>query len=322
MSREKHDVYITRQLPRQAVEMLKPECSVEINPHDRALSRGELEEAIKGVDGIITLLSDNIDAELIDMNPDLEVIANYAVGYDNIDVEACSDRDIAVSNTPGVLTETTADLAWALILAAARRIPEADRYTREGRYEGWGPMLMLGSDVHSKTLGIMGLGRIGKAVARRGSAGFDMDVIYYNRSRDEEFEQKYGVEYRPLDELLEQSDFVSLHLPLTPATEKLIGENELDKMKDEAYLINTARGAVVDENALLHALREGKIAGAGIDVYEDEPKLTPGLAGLDNLVMLPHIGSASVETRAEMAVMAAENMLAGLRGERMPNRIN
>ncbi len=322
MSREKHDVYITRQLPRQAVEMLKPECSVEINPHDRALSRGELEEAIKGVDGIITLLSDNIDAELIDMNPDLEVIANYAVGYDNIDVEACSDRDIAVSNTPGVLTETTADLAWALILAAARRIPEADRYTREGRYEGWGPMLMLGSDVHSKTLGVMGLGRIGKAVARRGSAGFDMDVIYYNRSRDEEFEQKYGVEYRPLDELLEQSDFVSLHLPLTPATEKLIGENELDKMKDEAYLINTARGAVVDENALLHALREGKIAGAGIDVYEDEPKLTPGLAGLDNLVMLPHIGSASVETRAEMAVMAAENMLAGLRGERMPNRIN
>lgn len=322
MSREKHDVYITRQLPRQAVEMLKPECSVEINPHDRALSRGELEEAIKGVDGIITLLSDNIDAELIDMNPDLEVIANYAVGYDNIDVEACSDRDIAVSNTPGVLTETTADLAWALILAAARRIPEADRYTREGRYEGWGPMLMLGSDVHSKTLGVMGLGRIGKAVARRGSAGFDMDVIYYNRSRDEEFEQEYGVEYRPLDELLEQSDFVSLHLPLTPATEKLIGENELDKMKDEAYLINTARGAVVDENALLHALREGKIAGAGIDVYEDEPKLTPGLAGLDNLVMLPHIGSASVETRAEMAVMAAENMLAGLRGERMPNRIN
>ena len=322
MSREKHDVYITRQLPRQAVEMLKPECSVEINPHDRALSRGELEEAIKGVDGIITLLSDNIDAELIDMNPDLEVIANYAVGYDNIDVEACSDRDIAVSNTPGVLTETTADLAWALILAAARRIPEADRYTREGRYEGWGPMLMLGSDVHSKTLGVMGLGRIGKAVARRGSAGFDMDVIYYNRSRDEEFEQKYGVEYRPLDELLEQSDFVSLHLPLTPATEKLIGENELDKMKDEAYLINTARGAVVDENALLHALREGKIAGAGIDVYEDEPKLTPGLAGLDNLVMLPHIGSASVETRSEMAVMAAENMLAGLRGERMPNRIN
>ena len=322
MSREKHDVYITRQLPRQAVEMLKPECSVEINPHDRALSRGELEEAIKGVDGIITLLSDNIDAELIDMNPDLEVIANYAVGYDNIDVEACSDRDIAVSNTPGVLTETTADLAWALILAAARRIPEADRYTREGRYEGWGPMLMLGSDVHSKTLGVMGLGRIGKAVARRGSAGFDMDVIYYNRSRDEEFEQEYGVEYRPLDELLEQSDFVSLHLPLTPATEKLIGEKELDKMKDEAYLINTARGAVVDENALLHALREGKIAGAGIDVYEDEPKLTPGLAGLDNLVMLPHIGSASVETRAEMAVMAAENMLAGLRGERMPNRIN
>ena len=322
MSREKHDVYITRQLPRQAVEMLKPECSVEINPHDRALSRGELEEAIKGVDGIITLLSDNIDAELIDMNPDLEVIANYAVGYDNIDVEACSDRDIAVSNTPGVLTETTADLAWALILAAARRIPEADRYTREGRYEGWGPMLMLGSDVHSKTLGVMGLGRIGKAVARRGSAGFDMDVIYYNRSRDEEFEQEYGVEYRPLDELLEQSDFVSLHLPLTPATEKLIGEKELDKMKDEAYLINTARGAVVDENALLHALREGEIAGAGIDVYEDEPKLTPGLAGLDNLVMLPHIGSASVETRSEMAVMAAENMLAGLRGERMPNRIN
>jgi len=322
MSREKHDVYITRQLPRQAVEMLKPECSVEINPNDRALSRGELEEAIKGVDGIITLLSDNIDAELLDLNPDLKVIANYAVGYDNIDVEACSDRDIAVSNTPGVLTETTADLAWALILAAARRIPEADRYTREGRYEGWGPMLMLGSDVHSKTLGIMGLGRIGKAVARRGSAGFDMDVIYYNRSRDEEFEQEYGVEYRPLDELLEQSDFVSLHLPLTPATEKLIGEKELDKMKDEAYLINTARGAVVDENALLHALREGKIAGAGIDVYEDEPKLTPGLAGLDNLVMLPHIGSASVETRSEMAVMAAENMLAGLRGERMPNRIN
>lgn len=314
-------VFVTRSLPQESIDMLKQECKLEVNPHDRTLTRAELEEGIKGVDGMISLLTDNIDAELLDLNPDLQVIANYAVGYDNIDVEACTERGICVSNTPGVLTETTADLTWTLLMAVARRVVEADKYTRAGKYESWGPMLMLGSDVYGKKLGIIGLGRIGKAVAKR-AAGFDMEVSYYSRSREKEFEAEYGVELKDIEDLLAESDFISIHTPLTSETEKMIGEKEFSQMKNSAYIINTSRGAVIDEKALLHALREGKIAGAGIDVYEDEPKLTPGLDRQDNLVMLPHIGSASVETRTKMAIMAAENILAGVKNEKMPNIVN
>ena len=319
---DKPKVYVTRKLPQKSLDMIEEECDMEVNSHDRALTRGELEKAIQGIDGLLCLLTDNIDEDLLKLNPDLQVVANYAVGYDNIDVEACTEKGILVSNTPGVLTDTTADLAWTLLLATARRVVEADKFTKAGKYEGWSPMLLMGGDVYGKKLGIIGLGRIGKAVVKRAVGGFDMDVVYYDKFRDEEFEKDYDLEYVEFEELLETSDFISVHTPLTPETEKMIGEEEFETMKDKAYLINTSRGAVIDEKALLQALRDDEIAGAGLDVYEDEPKLTPGLVGEDNVVLLPHIGSASVETRTEMATMAADNLIAGLKGEKMPNIVN
>ena len=318
----KPEVFVTRKLPQKALTMIEKECSMEINPHDRAMTRGELKEAIQGIDGLLCLLTDEIDEELLDLNPDLKVIANYAVGYDNIDVEACTQKGIPVSNTPGVLDDTTADLAWTLLMCTARRVIEADKFIRAGKYEGWGPMMFLGGDIYNKTLGIIGLGRIGTGVARRARKGFGMDVNYYDANRKKEAEKELGINYLELNELLKTSDFISIHVPLTSATEKMIGEKEFKMMKETAYLVNTARGAVIDEKALLQALRDGEIAGAGLDVYEDEPKLTPGLAGQDNVVLLPHIGSASIETRTKMATMAADNLLAGLKGEKMPNIIN
>ena len=318
----KPKVYVTRKLPQEALDMIEKECEMEVNPHDRALTRGELEKVVQGIDGLLCLLTDDIEGELLDLNPDLKVIANYAVGYDNIDVEACNERGIPVSNTPGVLTDTTADLAVTLLMATARRIVEADKFTRAGKYEGWGPMMLMGGDIYDKTLGIIGLGRIGQGVAKRAVGGFDMEVLYHDVKAKPELEAELGVEYRGLEEMLKQVDFLSIHVPLNPATEKMIGEQELEMMKDTAYVINTSRGAVIDEKALLHALRSGEIAGAGMDVYEDEPKLTPGLAEQDNVIMLPHIGSASVETRTKMATMAAENLLAGLKRKEMPNLVN
>lgn len=315
-------VYVTRGLPQKALDMIAAECEMQVNPYDRVMTRQELEEAIKEVDGMLCLLTDYIDASLLDLNPNLKVLANYAVGFNNIDVAACTERRIAVSNTPGVLTETSADLAWALIMAVARRIVEADRFTREGKFDGWGPMMFLGGDVYGKTLGVVGMGRIGQGVVRR-AKGFDMKVIYYNTNRKSKAEENaLGVEYRELESLLQEADFVSLHVPLIPETVHLIGERELKMMKNTAYLINTARGPVVDEKALVRALREGEIAGAGLDVFEQEPKLEEGLASLDNVVILPHIASASTDTRTKMAMMAAENLLAGLKGEKMPNIIN
>ena len=316
------EVFVTRKLPQKALTMIEKECSLEINPHDRAMTRGELQEAIQGINGLLCLLTDDIDEELLDLNPDLKVIANYAVGYDNIDVEACTQKGIPVSNTPGVLDDTTADLAWTLLMCTARRVIEADKFIRAGKYEGWGPMMFLGGDIYNKTLGIIGLGRIGTGVARRARKGFGMDVNYYDANRKKEAEKELGINYLELNDLLQTSDFISIHVPLTSATEKMIGEKEFKIMKESAYLVNTARGAVIDEKALLQALRDGEIAGAGLDVYEDEPKLTPGLAGQDNVVLLPHIGSASIETRTKMATMAADNLLAGLKGEKMPNIIN
>ncbi|MBS3989576.1 MAG: D-glycerate dehydrogenase [Dethiobacter sp.] len=319
---KKPKVYVTRRLPQKALDMIAAECEMQVNPYDRVMTRQELEEAIKEVDGILCLLTDSIDASLLNLNPNLKVLANYAVGFNNIDVAACTQRRIAVSNTPGVLTETSADLAWALIMTVARRIVEADRFTREGKFDGWGPMMFLGGDVCGKTLGVVGMGRIGQAVVRR-AKGFDMKVIYYNTNRKSEAEENaLGVEYRELDSLLQEADFVSLHVPLMDETVHLIGEGELKVMKNTAYLINTARGPVVDEKALVKALREGEIAGAGLDVFEQEPELEEGLASLDNVVILPHIASASTDTRTKMAMMAAENLLAGLKGEKMPNIIN
>jgi len=316
-------VYVTRRIPQPGIDMIVKEHEVEINPYDRVLTREELLKAVKGKDGILTLLTDRIDAEVFDAaGPQLKVVSNYAVGYDNIDVNEATRRRIVVTNTPGVLTETTADLAWTLIMSVARRIVEADRFTRAGRYDGWAPMLFLGQDIFGKTLGIIGMGRIGQAVARR-AKGFNMKVIYNDLKRiPEELEKELNATFVSLDELLENSDFVSLHTFLSPETHHLINEDRLKNMKKTAYLINTSRGPVVDESALVKALKEGWIAGAGLDVYEFEPKLTPGLVECENTVLLPHIASASVETRTKMATMAAENLLAVLANKRPPNPVN
>lgn len=316
-------VYITRRIPEPGIEMIRKEHEVEVNPYDRVLTREELLQAVKGKDGILCLLTDKIDAEVFDAaGPQLKVVSNYAVGYDNIDVNEATKRGVVVTNTPGVLTETTADLAWALILSTARRVVEADKFTRAGKYEGWAPMLFLGQDVFGKTLGIIGMGRIGQAVARR-AKGFNMKVLYNDIRRiPEDLEKELNATFVSLDELIEQSDFISLHTYLSPETYHLINEERLKRMKKTAYLINTSRGPVVDEAALVKALKEGWIAGAGLDVYEFEPKLVPGLAECENAVLLPHIASASVETRTKMATMAAENLLAVLAGKMPPNPVN
>lgn len=320
---QKPKVYITRKLPQKALDMINREYNFEINPQNRPLTRSELEEAIQGRDGMITMLSDNIDEDLLKLNPELKVIANYAVGYDNIDIDACNEFNVLVSNTPEVLTETTADFTWALLMTAAMRIAEADKFVRKKKYEGWSPMPSLSrGSLGQKTLGIIGFGRIGKAVAKR-ARGFGMKILYHEPSRlPEEEEIEHGASYRKFEDLLKESDFVTLHLPLLESTRHLIGEQELKIMKETAYLINTARGAIIDEKALKRALEKEEIAGAALDVFEEEPALTPGLSELENVILTPHIASASRETRTQMAVIAAENLIAGLKGEEMPNLVN
>jgi glyoxylate reductase len=316
-------VFVTREIPAPGLDLLRQECEVEVNPHDRALTRKELLLGMRGKDGLLCLLTDTIDAAVMDAGlPTLKGLANYAVGFNNIAVAEATRRGLPVSNTPGVLTETTADLAWTLLMATARRIVEADRFTREGKFQGWAPLLFLGQDVHGKTLGLIGFGRIGEAMARR-ARGFDLKVLYYDaRRRPADEERRLGVEYRSLPELLALSDFVSLHVNLDETTRHLIGAPELARMKPTAILINTARGPVLDEKALVEALQRGTIRGAGLDVFEEEPALASGLAELENVVIVPHIASASVETRTKMAVMAAENLLAMLKGEPVPNLVN
>jgi glyoxylate reductase len=273
-------------------------------------------------DALLTMLSDRIDAEVLDAGRRLRVVANMAVGYDNIDVPAATERGILVTNTPGVLTETTADLAWALLLAAARRVAEGDRLTRTGGWKAWHPSFLLGRDVHGATLGIVGLGQIGLAVARR-ARGFDMRLLYHSRTRRPEAEAELGLEFVELEQLLKESDFVSLHVFLSPQTRHLIGERELALMKPTAILVNTTRGPVVDQRALYRALKDRRIAAAGLDVAEEEPiPLDDPLLTLDNVTITPHVGSASVATRGKMAAMAVENVLAALRGEQPPNCVN
>jgi len=319
---QKPKVLVTRRIPQPGLDMLYEHCEVELNEEERVLTKEEIVERIKDKDGMLCLLTDEIDDEILGAAPNLRGVANYAVGFNNIDVAAATKRKIPVTNTPGVLTETTADFAWALLMAAARRVVESDRFTREGKYTGWGPSLFLGVDVYGKTLGLVGLGRIGKAVAKR-AYGFDMKVLYYDLHRlSPEEEKALNLTYVSLPELLQTSDFVSLHVPLTPDTRHLISKEELAMMKKTAVLVNTARGPVVDEAALVEALRNGEIFAAGLDVYEDEPELAPGLAELDNVVVAPHIASASVETRTKMATMAAENLIAMLQGKRPPNIVN
>ena len=313
---------VTGRLPEEVMSLIKEELRVEAHVEDRPMERQRLLDLVVDKDGLLCMITDRIDEEVLDKAPGLKMIANLAVGYDNIDVGAATLRGIPVSNTPDVLTDATADITFALILATARRVVEGDRKTRAGEFRFWAPLHFLGREVSRKTLGIIGFGRIGKAVARR-AKGFDMEVLYYSRRRLEASEEKeMGVGYADLKPLLEQSDFVSLHVPLTRGTHHLIGRRELETMKHSSYLINTSRGPVVDEGALLGVLNEGGIGGAGLDVYENEPALTPGLTDLKNVVLLPHVGSGTIETRTRMALKAAENLLAGLRGKRPPDILN
>lgn len=317
-----HKIFVTRQLPGPAVEDLRRVGEVRVNPEDRAPTRAELREGVRDRDALLCLLTEKVDGEVMDESPRLQVISNVAVGYDNIDVEAATARGIFVTNTPRVLTETVADLTWALILGTARRVVEADHFLRAGRWQSWSPTLLAGNDVHHRTLGVVGLGQIGTAVARR-AQGFDMQVLYYDVSRKAAVEEELDLTYRELDELLRVADYITVHVPLNPATRHLIGDREIGLMKKSAYLINTSRGPVVDERALVHALKEGRIAGAGLDVFEHEP-LTPSspLVELDNVVLLPHIGSASLATRSAMASLAAECVIAVLSGRVPPALVN
>lgn len=313
--------FVSRPIPDSGLAVFR-EAGIEFeqNSKEMLLSKGELISRLRDKEGLLCLLTDRVDSEVMDACPGLRGIANCAAGFDNIDVKEASLRGIQVTNTPGVLTETTADLAWALMLAVARRVVEADRFTRAGRFTRWEMNLLLGADVHGKTLGIVGAGRIGAAVAMR-AKGFRMRILYCSPGRNEPVEREVGAVRVDLDRLLRESDYISLHVPLTPETRHLIGARELGLMKEGAVLVNTSRGPVVDEAALVRSLQEGRIGGAGLDVYEEEPKLHEGLKELDNVVLLPHIGSASRETRSLMATIAATNLVAMLRGERPPNLV-
>ncbi|MGC8777315.1 MAG: 2-hydroxyacid dehydrogenase [Candidatus Caldatribacteriaceae bacterium] len=311
---EKYRVLVTRRIPQEGLAILQDFCEVEVGNLEGVLPREVLLQKVRGKHGLLVLLTDTIDREVMEeAGGTLRVISNYATGFNNIDVPEATRRGIMVTNTPGVLTETTADLTLALLLSVARRIVEGDALVRSGRFTGWDPLLLLGEDVYGKVLGIVGFGRIGKAVARR-ARGFDMQVLYYSRKRAPQEEREWGVRYVDLPELLRSADFVTLHVPLTSETYHLIGERELRMMKKSAYLINTSRGPVVDEKALVRALREGVIRGAGLDVFENEPRIEPELLHLPNVVLLPHIGSASLSTRTRMAVVAARNLLQALQG--------
>ena len=306
-------VTVTNIFPQVALDKLSSECDLKINR--TSLTKEELKQKVSGSDAVISYLTDRIDQDIIDRGTKLKIIANYGAGFNNIDVTYASERGIWVTNTPNVLHETTADLTWAMILGTARQIVSADRYTREGKFQGWGAKLFLGGDVHEKTLGIIGLGEIGRSVARR-AIGFNMRTLYYQRNRlPKEEEKKLNVEYATFEKILRASDFLTLHVPLTEETEYMIGNDEIALMKKTAYLIHTARGKVIDDYALVAALREGRLAGAALDVYEDEPELTEGMRELDNLMILPHIGSASFETRDKMALLVADNILDALEGK-------
>jgi len=323
MSTSRPSVFVTRRIPQLGLDLLAPTIDLEVWPGELPPPYETLVEKSRQVDGLLCLLTDRIDRPLLESAaPRLKVVSQFAVGVDNIDLAAATALGIPVGNTPGVLTETTADFAWALLMAAARRVVEADKLTRRGGWKTWGPQFMLGPDIYGATLGIVGFGRIGQAVARR-AGGFGMRILYFDHKRDLEAEKSLGAVWTPLDSLLAEADFVTLHTSLNAGTFHLVGESQFAKMKASAILVNTSRGPVVDQQALYTALSSGQIAYAAIDVTEQEP--IPGndpLLSLDNLVIAPHIASASIQARNKMALMAAENMLAGLRREKLPTCAN
>jgi glyoxylate reductase len=317
----KPKVLITRKILPEALDYLKKHVNYEIGALDRNLTKQELIEKIGDKEGLLSLLVDTIDKEVLDSAKSLKIIANCAVGYNNIDIEEVRRRRILVTNTPGVLTETTTDLTWALILAVARRIAEADRFTREKKFKGWELDLFLGKEISGKRLGIIGMGRIGKAVALRACA-FDMETVYSDPHRlSPEDEKKYNATYLSLDELLSTADIITIHAALTPETFHLLSKQKISLIKKDGILINVARGSIVDEKALAEALEKGQIWGAGLDVYEREPEIEDKLFSLNSVVLLPHIGSASYETRLKMAMMAARNLILGVRGEQPENLV-
>jgi glyoxylate reductase len=314
-------IFITRKIPKAGLDLLEKHHEIELNPYNRVLKKQEILAGIKDKDGLLCLLTDNIDEEIINSEPKLKMISNYAVGFNNIDIKAAIKRKIPVSNTPGVLTNATSDMAWALLFSAARRVVEADRFTRAKKFKGWDPMLMLGQEITNSTLGVIGTGRIGTAFAIK-SKGFDMNVLYFDKKTNNELEMELNAKKVGLNELITKSDFISVHLPLFPKTKHLIGEEEFKKMKNTAVFINTSRGPIVDEKALIKALKENWIFAAGLDVYENEPNISDELFQLDNVVLQPHSASATVKSRTDMAIMAAKNIIAGLRGEVPPNCVN
>jgi glyoxylate reductase len=315
-------IVVTRRIPEPALELLHGAGDVWLSPHDRPMTTAELHAAVAGADAVVTLLHDRVDDAFLDAaGPGLRVVANVAVGYDNIDVPACAGRGVVATNTPGVLVDATADIAMALILISTRRLGEAERMVREGGTWSWNMFFMLGTGLQGKTLGIVGLGQIGAATARRARA-FGMRIAYAGRRRaDAAAEAELGAGMLEPDELLVTADVVSIHTPLSDATRHLIDARRLALMKPTAYLVNTSRGPVVDEDALAAALRDGTIAGAGLDVFEREPEIDPGLRGLENVVLIPHLGSATIETRTAMGVLAAQNAVAVLRGDPPPTPI-
>jgi lactate dehydrogenase-like 2-hydroxyacid dehydrogenase len=318
----KPKVLVTREVFDEVLVLLSAHFEIEDNQRDQPLSTEELKRRLADKDGLMCVLTDRIDDQVLASAQRLKAVCNIAVGYNNIDVPACTRRGIAVTNTPGVLDETTADLVWTLLLATARRLTEAEAYLRNGEWTGWYLKQMLGADVHHATLGIVGMGRIGQAIARR-SMGFDMQVLYHNRNRlPAATESALGARFAAMDELLGEADFLVLQVPYSPATHHLIGARELAKMKPSAILINAARGGVVDDHALIEALERGTIHAAGLDVFENEPRLDPGFLKLKNVVLAPHIGSSTRATRLAMAMTAARNLIALLHGERAPNQVN
>ena len=315
-------VYVTRLLPEAAMDRIHSFCDATVWEGELPPPRDALLQNVTEVEGLLSLLTDKVDAELMNQAKRLKVVSNCAVGFDNIDVPEATRRGIIVGNTPGVLTDTTADFAFALLMAAARRVVEGDRIVRAGKWKTWGPMILLGQDIHNATLGIVGFGRIGLAVAKR-AQGFGMKIIYADVVRNKQAESELGIEYVDMDRLLAESDFITVHTNLTPETHHLIGQKQFEKMKRTAIIINTSRGPIVDNMALYEALRNGKIAYGALDVTEPEPMPADHpLLTLDNAIVVPHIASASVATRTKMALMAADNLIAGLKGEMPPNPVN